>query len=202
MFATKEVKRPLVMKLNRKFYITVLIFTIVTLLISITTISLTIYFTASQELSKSFFSAHRDLNTVWKNLFWAVAAISTGVGLLASLVVMIIFHRFKRSLERAGIELLEGIQKIGQGKFKADFDFRSIQHLQPLAEETRKTLEAVQKHVQEVKGTSVELHRSVMRLNYLAFDEEEITINELKKVSSTLNSLSRELANSLKWFEI
>jgi hypothetical protein len=189
-------------RLSRGFKVRVALFSILTLLVSLAVVSSSLYFMASQEATKGFFSAHRDLYRVWEGLLPAAAIVSAVVWLLASLVLLLGLIRFKRSIERSGRGLLESLRQYSEGNFKVnpgDVPERNLKMVVEVGDEAARVL---REHVQEVKSISAELHKAMLRLNYMAFEEEEITLSDLKHLSANLNTLSRELNNSLKWFEV
>jgi methyl-accepting chemotaxis protein len=189
------------LKLTRRFKLQVLLTTTILIILSLTGAAVLIYFTAEQEVSRSFFSAHRDLRNIWKDLLPVVVMVAGGFAVLASLIMSLVLIRFKRSLERSGQNVLQALELLGRGNLKAPFEPAEALHLAPLAQVAKEAAESFQQHVQEVKGISVELHRTVMRLNYVAFEEGQVTLADIKSISTNLNTLSRELTNSLKWFE-
>jgi methyl-accepting chemotaxis protein len=189
------------LKLTRRFKIQVLLFTLSLVICSLAAASALIYFTTSQELGKGFFTAHRDLRNIWKSLLPAILVITGGVAIIACGVALLGLRRFRRRLEQADRVLLDYLDKIGRGNLNVAVNAERAETLRPAMEALDDGLESFRGHIQEIKGISGEVHRAVMRLNYLAYEEGEITLGELRNVSSNLNTLSRELNNSLKWFE-
>ena len=188
--------------LSRGFKIRIALFSVLILLVSLAAVSAALYFMASQEVTKGFFSAHRDLYRIWEGLLPAVAVVSAVVWLLASLVLLLGLIQFKRSIERSGGGLLESLRRFSEGDFKVNPGDVPENHLKTVVEAGDEAARVLREHVQEVKSISAELHKAMLRLNYKAFEEEEITLSDLKHLSANLNTLSRELNNSLKWFEV
>ncbi len=188
-------------RLTRRFRLEVALFVVLTIILSLALSSAAIYLTADQEFTKSFFSAHRDLLRIWSKLLPTVAIITAASALVAVLAALVGLSLFRRSLERSGMEIMASLEALAAGRINAAADPAHGHHVEPLAEAARNSIDALRQHVDEVKNTSVELHRTVMRLNYLALEEGQVTMNDLKTLSANLNTLSRELSNSLKWFE-
>ena len=62
-------------------------------------------------------------------------------------------------------------------------------------------LAAFRERTNEVKQVTKELHHSVLSLRYKATGSDPLTLNELRDVTGTLDSLSKKLVNAVKWFE-
>jgi methyl-accepting chemotaxis protein len=160
------------------------------------------YATVSQEISRSFFSAHRDLQRIWEQLLPLMVGVGGGVWLAIGLPAVLTVILARRSLERQGGELDEALVQLGQGNFKGALDPDQAQHLRPISLQLEASRTSVQQHLQEVKSIGAEMNRSIARLNYTAFERGEVTMGEVKEMASTLNTLSREMNNALKWFEV
>ncbi len=191
-----------VLKLTRGFQIEVLFFILLVVAMSVASSMVLVYFISSQELSRSFFSAHRDLQNLWKLLVPATLIIGGGVGLLASLTAFLGLWRFKRLLERKGRALLEDLERMGRGDLKGTASAGSAAHLKPVAEAVGTVLGSLQQHLREVKTIEQDLQRATKDLNYRVVEEGEITLKEIRTLSANLNALSRELNTALKWFEV
>ena len=189
-------------ELSRGFKTRVAVFTCLVVVLSLAWTAVILYYMASQELESSFFSAHRDLYNIWQELLPAVVVASAVTGLVAIIVLLLGLLRFKRSVEGAGGELMTSLEQAAEGNFMAWPGKEDSRHLQPVVDMSDKVVEALRGQIKEVKGVSEELHRAVLRLNYMAFEQEELTISELKHISANLNTLSREITKSLKWFEV
>lgn len=189
-------------KIDRGFQIRALLFVILLILVSLSVSAAVIYLTVSQELSKSFFSAHRDLRNIWQGLLPAMVYITALCGFLTSIIAIFGLYRIKHHLEGAGGSFLREIELLGKGNLKVDISPEAAGHLQPVVKAADMTIQTFKTHLQEVKNASMELHRVVMRLNYIAYEEEEVTIADIKREAANLDSLSKELTNSLKWFEL
>jgi hypothetical protein len=190
------------LKLTRGFQVEFFLFILTVIAVSLATSAALTYLIASQELAKSFFSAHRDLQQLWKGLLPAALLISAGVGLVAVLLAFLGMWRFKRALETRGVEVLETLEGLGRGDIRSAPRLGEAGHLKPVAEAAGAAVTSLQEHLRQVKGIGEEMQRITMRLNYHVVNEGEITLNEIRTLSTGLNNLSRELNNALKWFNL
>jgi methyl-accepting chemotaxis protein len=153
------------------------------------------------DLTKEFYSAHRQIKSAQDILLPAVMTAGALGFFLVALVTWMGFRILSRQeagpIQRAD----EMLRRLSQGNLSyvpAGLPDRDRWALDDSAETM---LAAFRERTSEVKQLTQELHHSVLSLRYKATGSEPLTLNELRDVTGTLDRLSKKLVNAVKWFD-
>jgi len=153
------------------------------------------------DLTREFYSAHRQIKSAQEILLPAVAAAGAICFFLVMFVTWMGFRILSRQeagpIQRAD----EMLRRLSQGDLSYVPAILPDRERWALDDSTETMLAAFRERTMEVKQVTKELHHSVLSLRYKATGSDPLTLNELRDVTGTLDSLSKKLVNAVKWFD-
>jgi methyl-accepting chemotaxis protein len=158
-----------------------------------------IYLVADQVIGQSYYSAHRDLQRIDRNLLPSLALIVGGLSLVSGLLVLLILSLAFRRIERADAHLNGLLSRIGDGDLVRR-DEAGARFLGPATQVADESRERLRRHLEAIKPVVDDLSRAAMKLNYHAFEREDLTIQQVRDSATELTAHVRRVSDSVKWF--
>jgi methyl-accepting chemotaxis protein len=153
------------------------------------------------DLTREFYSAHRQIKSAQEMLLPAVATAGAICFFLVMLITWVGFRILSRQeagpIQRAD----EMLRRLSRGDLSYVPAVLPDRERWALDDSTETMLAAFRERTNEVKQVTKELHHSVLSLRYKATGSDPLTLNELRDVTGTLDSLSKKLVNAVKWFD-
>jgi len=153
------------------------------------------------DLTREFYSAHRQIKSAQDILLPAALTAGAICFFLVALVTWMGFRILSRQeagpIQRAD----EMLQRLSRGDLSYVPTVLPDRERWALDDSAETMLAAFRERTNEVKKVTKELHHSVLSLRYKATGSDPLTLNELRDVTGTLDSLSKKLVNAVKWFD-
>ena len=153
------------------------------------------------DLTREFYSAHRQIKSAQEILLPAVMTAGAICFFLVGLVTWLGFRILSRQeagpIQRAD----EMLRRLSRGDLSYVPSVLPDRERWALDDSAETMLTAFRERTNEVKQVTKELHHSVLSLRYKATGSDPLTLNELRDVTGTLDSLSKKLVNAVQWFD-
>jgi methyl-accepting chemotaxis protein len=153
------------------------------------------------DLTREFYSAHRQIKSAQEILLPAVATAGALCLFLVALITWMGFRILSRQeagpIQRAD----EMLRRLSRGDLSYTPAVLPDRERWALDDSAETMLASFREKTNEVKQVTKELHHSVLSLRYKATGSDPLTLNELRDVTGTLDSLSKKLVNAVKWFD-
>jgi methyl-accepting chemotaxis protein len=153
------------------------------------------------DLTREFYSAHRQIKSAQEILLPAVATAGALCFFLVALITWMGFRILSRQeagpIQRAD----EMLRRLSRGDLSYTPAVLPDRERWALDDAAETMLASFREKTNEVKQVTKELHHSVLSLRYKATGSDPLTLNELRDVTGTLDSLSKKLVNAVKWFD-
>ncbi len=153
------------------------------------------------DLTREFYSAHRQIKSAQEILLPAALTAGAICFFLVALVTWMGFRSLSRQeadpIQRAD----EMLRRLSRGELSYVPAVLPDRERWALDDSAETMLAAFRERTKEVKQVTKELHHSVLSLRYKATGSDPLTLNELRDVTGTLDSLSKKLVNAVKWFD-
>lgn len=152
-------------------------------------------------LTGDFYSAHRSIKGA-RDLLLPATLTAGGVGFVITALSTWIGFRTAASkltgpIRRADALLL----RLAGGDMTYAAGVVSTRERSTLDDSADVLLATFRDKVLEMQRLSKDLHNAVLALRYKATGNEQLTLNELREVTGSLDLLCKQLTNILKWFE-
>jgi methyl-accepting chemotaxis protein len=153
------------------------------------------------DLTGEFYSAHRQIKSAQEILLPAAATAGSVGFFLVALVTWVGLRILSRQeagpIQRAD----EMLRRLSRGDLSYTPAVLPDRERWTLDDSAETMLAAFRERTNEVKQVTKELHHSVLSLRYKATGSDPLTLNELRDVTGTLDTLSKKLVNAVKWFD-
>ncbi len=186
-------------RIPRPFKARLLLAIVAVVVLSLLAAGVMLFIVTNQVIEQSYYSAHRDLQRIRENLIPSLGLIVGGLAVVSGLFVLLIVSLACRRIERADASLNEILTRIGDGDLvlKEKHGAVFLGQAEQIAEDSRETL---RRHIDAVKPVIEDLNRATLRLNYHAFDQEALTIQQVREMATELTAHVRRVSDSVKWF--
>jgi hypothetical protein len=155
------------------------------------------YLVASPRLAKDYFSAHHTVKATWELLVPALAA-GAGIGfLVVGAGSALSVWRYSRRLRAPLADVDAVLRGLAAGRVPPP---PPVPH-RGTADEAAALLAPLGARLQELHRLSKGLQKATLELNYRAGGTREVTLKDLRGVAAQIDALSRDIAETLRWFE-
>jgi methyl-accepting chemotaxis protein len=153
------------------------------------------------DLTSDFYSAHRSIKSAREMLLPAALA-AGGAGLL--IIVLATWFGFLTAARKLTGPIRRAdalLQRLAGGDMTYSAGIVSARERSTLDDSADVLQAAFRDKIIEMQRLSRDLHNAVLSLRYKATGSEQLTLNELREVTGSLDLLCKKLTNVMKWFK-
>ena len=153
------------------------------------------------DLSRDFYSAHRSIKSA-QELLLPATLISSGTGFV--IVALATWLGFRAAARRVSGPIGRAdalLQRLAHGDMTYAAGVVSQRERSTLDDSADTLLASFRDKIIEMQRLSREVHNAVLALRYKATGNEQLTLNELREVTGSIDRLCKKLSAVIKWFE-
>lgn len=153
------------------------------------------------DLSRDFYSAHRSIKSA-QELLLPATLISGGAGFV--IVALATWLGFRAAARRVSGPISRAdalLQRLAHGDMTYAAGVVSQRERSTLDDSADTLLASFRDKIFEMQRLSKEVHNAVLALRYKATGNEQLTLNELRQVTGSIDLLCKQLSAVIKWFE-
>ena len=153
------------------------------------------------DLSRDFYSAHRSIKSA-RELLLPATLISSGAGFV--IVALATWLGFRAAARRVSGPIGRAdalLQRLAHGDMTYAAGVVSQRERSTLDDSADTLLASFRDKIIEMQRLSREVHNAVLALRYKATGNEQLTLNELREVTGSIDRLCKKLSAVIKWFE-